>query len=89
MASLGYGYTRWQVIDFAENMATLTGRSVSPTKHWFYGFMKRFPDLKMINPKKREKCRADSVSVKVVSSYFENLEKVLNSAGLLNNPTGI
>ena len=89
MASLGYGYTRWQVIEIAENMATLTGRSVSPTKHWFYGFMKRFADLKMINPKKREKCRADSVSVEVVSSYYENLEKVLNSAGLLNNPTGI
>ena len=51
--------------------------------------MKRFPDLKMINPKKREKCRADSVYVEVVSSYYENLEKVLNSAGLLNNPTGI
>ena len=67
----------------------LTGRSVRSMKHWFYGFMKRFADLKMKNPKKREKSQADRVSVEVVSSHYENLEKVLNSTGLLNNPTGI
>ena len=89
MASLGYGYARWQVIEIAENMATYTGRQVKPTKHWFYGFINRFPDLKMINPKKREKCRADSVSAEVVSRYYENLGTVLDTTDLLNKPAGI
>ena len=89
MASLWYGYARWQMISIAENMATLTGRSVKRTKHWFYGFVKRYPDLKMINPKKREKCRADSVLSEVVLTNYQNLETVLDSARLLNKPVGI
>ena len=67
----------------------MTGRTVKPAKHWFYGFIGRFPDFKMINPKKREKCRADSVSSEVVSTYYQNLESVLKSADLLNKPAAI
>lgn len=82
MASLRYGYARWQVIEIAANMTTMTGRSMTPTKHWF-------PDLEMINPKKRENCRADSVSSDVVSTYYENLESVLKSSDILNKPADI
>jgi hypothetical protein len=56
MAHLDYGLTRWQIIDIAKrNMCEAVGKDNEPTKYWFYGFLGRFPDLKMTHPKKREK----------------------------------
>ena len=56
MAHIGYGYTRWQIMDMAKNMCMVTGKEgKEPSKHWFYGFLKRFNDIKMVNPKKRER----------------------------------
>ncbi|KAH3771506.1 hypothetical protein DPMN_172828 [Dreissena polymorpha] len=38
-------------------MGVALGIENEPTKHWFSGFLKRFPDVKMVHPKKREKAR--------------------------------
>ena len=55
MAHLGYGFTTFQIIDTAKNMCEAIGKDIEPTKHWFYGFLKGFPDLKMVKPKKGKK----------------------------------
>jgi hypothetical protein len=89
MASYGYGYARFQVLKVAENMAAATGKAIKPTKHWFYGFVKRFPDLKLSQPKKREKCRADCATSEVVTRYYGNLEDTLVSCDLKNKPAAI
>ena len=62
MAHLGYGFSRWQVLEMAKNMSEAVGRDSEPTKHWFYSFLNRFPELKMIHPKKRDKARDDAVN---------------------------
>ena len=38
MVHIGYGYTRWQIVDMAKNMCMVTGKEgKEPSKHWFYG----------------------------------------------------
>ena len=54
MADRGYGYARWQILEIAGNMSKAKGMNFKLTKHWFYGFLKRNPQVKMVNPKKRE-----------------------------------
>ena len=66
MAHLGYGFSRWQIIDMESNMCAAIGKDTEPTKHWFYGFLSRFPDLKMTQPKKREKARDDAVNIEML-----------------------
>jgi hypothetical protein len=58
MADRGYGYARWQILEIAGNMSKAKGMNVKLTKHWFYVFLKRNPQVKMVNPKKREKVRS-------------------------------
>ena len=43
MADKGYGYTRWQILEIAANISDAKGNKITPTKHWFYGFLSRFP----------------------------------------------
>ena len=66
MAHLGYGFTRWQIIDMAKNMCEAVGKDRELTKHWFYGFLNGFPDLKMVQPKKRENSRDDAENVEML-----------------------
>ena len=86
MAHLGYGFTRWQIIDTAKNMCEVVGNDSEPTKHWFYGFLSRFPDLKMTQPKKREKARDDAVNEEVLHSYFDELGRTLDEYDIKNKP---
>ena len=53
MASLGYGLARWQVLELAKNMAEAIDIENEPTPTWFLRFKKRFPMMKMTQPKKR------------------------------------
>ena len=55
MANLGYGLSRWQIIEMARNMANELGSTTVPTHRWFYKFINRFKELKMKTPTKREK----------------------------------
>jgi len=47
MADKRYGYCKWQIMEPAHNMATLKGINITPTKHWFYGYLSRFPQVKI------------------------------------------
>ena len=71
MAHLGFGFSRWQVLEIAQNMSEAVGRSREPTKHWFYRFLDRFLDLKMIHPKTRDKARDDAINEDTLGAFFE------------------
>ena len=89
MAHLGYGFSRWQVLEMAKNMSEAVGRDSEPTKHWFYSFLNRFLELKMIHPKKRDKARDDAVNEGTLSAYFEELGNVLDKYDIKNKPQSI
>ena len=73
MATFGFGYSRSQVIHIATDMATYTGRSQSLTFNWFYGFMKRWPELKVIKPRSLSMTRAKASTAENLRNYFEEL----------------
>ena len=90
MTHIEYCYTRWQIMDIAKNMCMVTGKEgKEPSKHWFYGFLKRFNDIKMVNPKKRERIRESAVDNDVLHNYFEELTKILESLQIKNVPENI
>ena len=71
---------RWltlEIIDMASNMCAAIGKDIEHTKHWFYDFVSRFPDLKMAKPKNTEKSRDDAVNQEMLHDYFEELGKTL------------
>ena len=70
MAHLGYDFSRWQVLEMTRNMSKAAGRGNEPTKYRFYSFLDRYPELKMIHPKKRDKARDDAVNYGTLSAYF-------------------
>jgi hypothetical protein len=84
MAGLGYVYCRWQVIAMAESMATATGNKATPTKDWYYGFVKRFPDICIQKPKKREMCRVRGSSQRNLTIYFQELNDILEKYDFKN-----
>ena len=71
MASFGYGLTRAQVLQLASGYAIFLKKRTSDkplTPNWFYGFIKRWPELKVIKPSGLECCRAKSLNSEVVES---------------------
>ncbi|CAG2215069.1 unnamed protein product [Mytilus edulis] len=85
MADKGYGYTRWQIIEIACNMSQAKDKHIQPTKYWFYGFLSRNPQVKMVQPKRREKIRND-VQTGHVTTYFAEPGTILNKYSLINKP---
>lgn len=64
MASFGYGYTRKEVTnmasDYAIQLRKRTKQQKPLTLKWFRGFMKRWPDLKVVMSRALEYQRAKS-----------------------------
>ena len=73
MAHIGYGFSRWQVLEMAKNMSEAIGGDSEPTKNWFYSFLNNFPELKMVHPKKREKAQDDASVEAHYMSILKNL----------------
>ena len=88
IADKGYGYCKWQIMELAHNMETVKGTNMTPTKHSFYGYLSRFPQVKMVKPKKREKVRND-VSSDNITNYFTALKQVLDQYNLANQSAKI
>ena len=44
---------------------------------WFYNFMARWPELKLVQPSTLEVARARCVSEETVAAYYKNLEEIL------------
>ncbi|XP_033728930.1 uncharacterized protein LOC117318038 [Pecten maximus] len=85
MAHLGYGFTRWQIIEMAKNMCEVVGKeNIEPSKHWFYGFLGRFPELSMVKPKKKEVARDKAVTSDMLCTYFAELKLILDKYQIMN-----
>ena len=72
----------------AKNMCEVIGKMNRPTKHWFYRFLKRFPELKMVNSKKREKART-TLTEETISRYFAELEMTLTKHDIKDKAANI
>ena len=93
MADIGYGYTKSKIQYMAADFARSIGKQVKAEKglsdHWFYGFLKRWPDLKMAKPQKLQISRAKSASKEVIDKYFYELGNVMRENGLMEAPERI
>ena len=49
-----------------------------PGKSWWYGFLRRHPDLHMVKPKPLELARATACSEQIVYGWFDEFEKFLS-----------
>lgn len=93
MASIGYGYSRTEVIELANDFAvSLKKKSASDpvfAQSWFDGFKKRNPDITLSKPQKLSLVRAKCTSDVVLDKYFQDLERVIATNGLLDKPENI
>jgi hypothetical protein len=89
MADFGYGYTRQECVDIASDYAIQIGKRSKDkplTIKWFRGFIKRWPELKVIKPQNLEHARAKMASAAVVEKFFESLKVTLSNHDLLDKP---
>ena len=62
------------------------GASILLTLNWFHGFMKRWPELRVIKPRSLEVSRTKSASDDIVQNYFNQLEHIIDKYELQNSP---
>ena len=89
MGSLGYGYTASETVSMASNYATYLGKRDEEhpfSKKWFRGFMKRWPELKVLKPRALANYRAKASSESTINEYFARLDKVLTQHDLKDKP---
>lgn len=76
MAEVGYGSSRQETLKLASDFAYHLGArdKQHPVQFdWFYGFLSRWPDLKVTKPRSLEVCRAKSATEAAISNYFTEL----------------
>ncbi|CAC5359072.1 unnamed protein product [Mytilus coruscus] len=89
MASYGYGYTRQEDTDLATDFAhtiNIKPRNEELTLRWFEGFIKRWPELRVVKSRSLEIQRAKCGSVANVEKYFASLEHVVHKYNLQDKP---
>jgi hypothetical protein len=93
MANVGYGYTMTNIRFLAADYARSLGKDVkskdSLSTVWFYAFLKRHPDLKIVQPQKLEISRAKGASHEKIENYFRELREILTENDLLDKPERI
>ena len=90
MASMGYGYSRRELLQLSSDMAHFLGKipiDKQLSEAWLYlGFMKRHNDIAFIKPRPLNISRAKSVTEEAVDLYFQNLSEILVKYNLLDSP---
>ena len=90
MSTLGYEYTVKETARIATDYAVSLGKKLPSdaalTKHWYYGFRSRWPELKFQKPRKVSGVRAKSTSKEVVDMYHSQLWSILDTHKLLEQP---
>nr|XP_054767161.1 uncharacterized protein LOC129274361 [Lytechinus pictus] len=88
MAECGYGLNRSQVLELATQVHQ--ERVKSPvqqlTTRWFYGFMRRWPALRVIRPRSLAINRAISTTPERIARYYHELDKILIKYDLKDKP---
>ena len=73
MADIGYGYNKsgiqYMVRDYAQSLGREAPASEQLSNCWFYGFLKRWPELNIVKPQKLSISGAKSASGDVISNY--------------------
>ena len=90
MASMGYGYSRRELLQLSSDMAHFLGKLPNDkqlSERWLYaGFLKRHRDITFIKPRPLNISRAKSVTEDAVEQYFQNLNDILVKYNLLESP---
>ncbi|KAL5010261.1 hypothetical protein ScPMuIL_012566 [Solemya velum] len=89
MSSIGYGYTRGELVSIATEFASHLdkiekGRSL--TDNWYRGFIKRWPQLELVRPGKQTSYVALATNPAVLANYFKELHRALTKNKLLDKP---
>ena len=81
VATYGYGYTRSEVANVASDYAVQIGTrrpSDAPlTRGWLEGFIKRWPELKVLRRRNLDLARAKSASEEKTDNYFTELSEIM------------
>ncbi|ESO89300.1 hypothetical protein LOTGIDRAFT_229168 [Lottia gigantea] len=90
MASLGYTYTRAEMINLGSEYAVHLGIKTKDDKQlsakWFYNFMTRWPELKIWKPKTISEQIAKATSRVSINRYFDELGKIMDKYNLKDKP---
>ena len=92
LAEVGYGYTRSEVIHLASDYAVSLGKRAADqpfSLQWYYDFMGRWPELKLVRPSSLSEQRARCASETCVTNYFKELNNVMNKYEITGNPQNI
>ena len=76
MASYGYGYTRQECVNIARDYAVKIGKRTADkpfTMKWMRGFLKRWPELRVVKLRGLKHVRAEIASKELVDKYFKDL----------------
>ncbi len=72
--------------DYADSLGKTVKSKESLSNNWFYSFMKRWPNLKVVKPQKLSIYRAKSTSREKLDNYYKELASVLTTNGLKDKP---
>ena len=90
MSSMGYGYTRTELINLASDMAHFLAKlplDKTISAAWLYlGFLKRNKDISFSKLRSLNMSCAKSVTPETVEKYFQNLYDILEKYDLLFSP---
>ena len=92
LAEVGYGYTRAEVVNLATDYAIHLQKRTTDrplTLSWFYNFLSRWPELKVTKPSSLTELRAKCANEKSITSYFNELGRIMNKYDLINKPHNI
>ena len=87
-SSLGYGYTRSQVIQLASEFLSSIGVLQKPklSQQWYNGFIRRWPELKKTQPSSLASVRAQASDPSKIYAYFDELRDIFEKYDLANSP---
>lgn len=89
MGEIGYGYSRQETINLASDYAFHFGirdKNHPLSQRWFYGFLNRWPDLKLVKPRSLEIARAKSATPTAINNYFNELNRIMTKYNLKEKP---
>ena len=93
MANIGYRCNKMGIQHMAREYADSLEKSVKSERSlsncWFYGFLKRWSDLKVVKPQKLSIARAQSASKEKLDSYYKEISTILTKYNLHDKPEHI
>ena len=88
MASIGYGYSKTNIQYVAADLAVSMGKEVGNclSHNWFYGFIRRWPELKVLKSQKFHLAHPEGASEEAIENYFKELGDIIQKNNLSKTP---